>query len=663
MKKLTVLKLTLYFCVTLVAVGTARASTYYVSETGNDNYNSLEARNPSTPWKTLDKVNAFFKSLNPGDSVLFKSGDTFNGQILASRSGSVFAPIYFGSYGRGAKPVVSGLDNLTNWKQLKNGIYETPCDFAPANLIINGVQQAMGRYPNKGYLSYEAHNGNNNITDNQLTNATNWEGAEVVIRKNRWIIDRSTITSQSNGTINFDGTSNATPTNGYGYFIQKDVRTLDQFGEWYYDASRKMMMVYFGSRNPGSFTVKADGVNHLVDIKRFNYLSFENIAFTGSAENAIHIIQAKNITLRDCDINYAGADAVFANYTPFVTVINCTINHALSGAIDLDAGCANSVVLNNQIRNTGLMAGMGKSGTGTYEAITSFGDNTRIERNRIDSTGYNGIYLGGNHATAKNNVISYFCLTKDDGGGIYVGDWSKTVNKKIINNIIVNGVGNTAGTNSSLMAAEGIYIDDNSESVTIVNNTVSLCANNGIKIHNAKDISILSNTVYNNGVQLRLEQDHYLATSSYIRNNTIRNNTFYSKNPVQSAAKFSTHQDDIASFGQLDSNFYCRKNEAGIVTASVKNGKGVNQRYNLVKWKTAYGKDQYSKETSTTEAVLFEYNDSGSARTVSLKQPYVDVHNRVYTDKVTIQPYSSVLLLASVKPVKNLEREQVLASR
>jgi parallel beta-helix repeat protein len=646
-----VYKCILLSCVLLGCYNLSFATTYYFSSSiGNDDYTSLQARNPSTPWKTLNKLNSFFININSGDSILFKRGETFYGSLTANKSGAVFSPIYFGAYGQGTNPEISGFTTLKTWKLVGNGVYESPCNTNAPTLVINGVQQALGRYPNKGYLSLESHVGNSSITDNQLTDATDWTNGEVVIKKTRWIIDRNKITQHKGNTITYSaGNTTYAATNGYGYFIQNHVKTLDQFGEWYLDSARHTIMVYFGNKNPNLYSVKTSVTDNLVNIRNFNYITFNDISFVGAGKNAFNIVKSKSITLNNCQINLTGTEAVLATYSPFLKVSNCNINHSLSGGINLDAGCINAIISNNSIKNTALLAGMGKSNSGTYEGITSFGDNSKIEKNKIDSTGYNGIYFGGNTSIAKNNYITYFCLVKDDGAGIYIGDWSKTVNKKVVGNIVLHGIGNSEGTlHQNSLQAEGIYIDDNTESVTITNNTVSLCANNGIKVHNAKDITIFKNTVFDNGVQLRMEQDHYIATSSYIRNNKVSNNTFFAKNGLQQTAKFSTHLDDIDAFGQIDSNYYNRpKNEVnGIKATRVKNGKNVNSNYNLVNWKIASGKDRYSSELPA-ESVLFEYNASSEVKTITLKQSYTDVHNKTYTNKISIDPYSSVILVAN----------------
>jgi len=625
--------------------GYSSASTYYLSSTtGSDTYSSSQATNPATPWKSLDKLNGFFKFLIAGDSVLLKKGDVFYGSITVTKSGSVFAPIYLGAYGKGENPVVSGLITLNSWKLVSKGIYESNCDSQSNNLILNDKQQQIGRYPNSGYLTISSAQ-NNELANDKLAGGIDWTAAEVVIRKTRWIIDKSTIIAHNGNKLTFNGNKN-TPKNGYGYFIQNSIYTLDKFGEWFYNKDRKTMAVYLGNKAPSSYKISASGVNKLVEINKHNNISFNGITFSGAGENAFSMVQSKNISITNCIIKNSGTEAIAASFSPFLVVKNCIISNSLSGGVNLDIGCKSASVVNNVIKNTGLIAGMGKSGTGTYEAITSFGDNTQIEKNRIDSVGYNAIYFGGNSSFAKNNYITWFCMTKDDGAGIYLGDWSKTVNKKVEGNIILHGVGNSAGTNQpKSLQAEGIYIDDNTESVTILDNTVSLCANNGIKIHNAKYIDIYGNTVFNNGIQLRLEQDHYLATSENIRNNKIRKNTFFSVGSTQTAAKFTTNQDDILSFGQIDSNIYCKptKRYATNLPLAGISDKKIAATGNLKMTQIEKSRLQNAEKRN----ILFEYNATSDVKVIALNASYVDVQNKRYSKTITLNPYSSMILLAA----------------
>lgn len=623
------------------------SAVYYLSSTiGDDQYTAEQAGNPKTPWKSLDRLNKFFPSLIGGDSILFKRGEIFYGSIQVSKSGAVFAPIYIGAYGTGHNPVISGFTTLNNWEQVKPGLYRASASLKGHNVIINNIQREMGRYPNIGYLSFEAQNGNKLITDKQLSSAINWTGAELVIRKNRWTIDKSKIIKQLSGTLFYEGGSKAVPTLGFGYFIQNDIRTLDREGEWYSDPIAKKLYVYFGKNKPGYNQVKTSTATNLVNVQNFNNIIFENLSFTGAGNNAFYIKDARNISLKSLEINYSGTEAILASYSPNFKVEDCLITNSWSGGINLDAGCMNARILRNHISRIGLAAGMGKSGTGTYEGITAFGDFTKIEQNAIDSIGYNGIYFGGNSSSAKNNYISDFCLTKDDGAGIYIGDWSLTLNKTVEGNIIVNGIGNNEGTGrSASLQAEGIYIDDNSQSVKVSNNTISACANNGIKIHNAKDILVTRNTVFNNGVQLRLEQDCYLPNSSLVRNNNVQGNIFFSKNNLQANASYSSHADDINDFGRIDSNYYnLAESQSLCVYSAVNiNSRSTLMKHNAMSWMASTGNDRSSVEIMAT-TILFEYNPENRSRLIQLNGEYTDVYKNVYKNEITLAAYCSVVL-------------------
>lgn len=77
-------------------------ATFYISNAGSDSANGTST---STPWKTLSKVQSSSSSIKAGDSVLFNKGDTFIGTFNWSKSGTSSAPITFGAYGTGAKPI------------------------------------------------------------------------------------------------------------------------------------------------------------------------------------------------------------------------------------------------------------------------------------------------------------------------------------------------------------------------------------------------------------------------------------------------------------------------------------------------------------------------------------------------------------------------------
>jgi Ca2+-binding RTX toxin-like protein len=82
-------------------------ATYYVdSRAGSDSNNGTSA---GSAFSSLAKVNAL--NLQPGDTVLFARGATFNGGVEVRSSGTSGSPITFGAYGSGADPTLSGGQN------------------------------------------------------------------------------------------------------------------------------------------------------------------------------------------------------------------------------------------------------------------------------------------------------------------------------------------------------------------------------------------------------------------------------------------------------------------------------------------------------------------------------------------------------------------------
>ena len=212
---------------------------------------------------------------------------------MVGKSGASAKPVVISSYGTGAKPIITGFVTASSWASVSNGVYQVYIPGAKSTLnmvTMNNVPQALGRYPNTdttngGYLNYETSSGYTSITDNELTTSTNWVGAEVVVRKKLWVLDRCKITAHSGGTLTFTNTNGSTytATNGYGYFIQNDARTLDKPGEWYYKSSTKYLQMYFGSALPASYTVKVSCIDTLLIMSSKSYINISNLVFEGTA--------------------------------------------------------------------------------------------------------------------------------------------------------------------------------------------------------------------------------------------------------------------------------------------------------------------------------------------------------------------------------------------
>ena len=94
-------------------------STYYISATGSDSNDGLT---PQTPWQTVKKVNS---SISGGDTVCFRRGDIFFGQIRAPKKNDTDAKTAYTSYGEGTKPTVSQYKTARHdaWEHFADGVW------------------------------------------------------------------------------------------------------------------------------------------------------------------------------------------------------------------------------------------------------------------------------------------------------------------------------------------------------------------------------------------------------------------------------------------------------------------------------------------------------------------------------------------------------------
>ena len=94
---------------------------YYISNYGNDQNKG----DKNKPWQTIKRLNT--EVLHPGDTVLFKSGQTFPGTIFITddESGSAGKPIIISSFGKGLASITvvkeSGIEiNGAEYIQVRN---------------------------------------------------------------------------------------------------------------------------------------------------------------------------------------------------------------------------------------------------------------------------------------------------------------------------------------------------------------------------------------------------------------------------------------------------------------------------------------------------------------------------------------------------------------
>jgi hypothetical protein len=311
---------------------------------------------------------------------------------------------------------------------------------------------------------------------------------------------------------------------------------------------------------------------------------------------------------------------------------------------------------------------MGKNGEMQSQAIymSETTSDVKIEETKFLNCGYNAINFSGNNIIIKNNLIDTFCFIKDDGAGIYTFTGSaKTpfINREIIGNIIINGIGAVPGTKpygvNDLPYVEGIYLDTFVTGVDIENNSIANIKSKGIFLNNAKNINIKNNKILNTGYSIYIKSDNIEDLSENI---IVRKNEFLAITDSQIHFYIRTNFDDLSKLGEFDENIFSKplNNSQSIYLQTPSS----NGSIDLISWEKNYGFDKNSlkgnvenldfnptelKSHKLSESILFNYNYSHNIRTITLLGPYKDLRGNKAVGNIEIPPFSSIILLKSKK--------------
>jgi parallel beta-helix repeat protein len=621
------------------------ATDYYVSSSGAD---KNIGTTPALPWQSVNRVNSFFPALKPGDRILFRRGDIFFGTLKIPVSGTKDSPIIIGSYGTGKNPVITGFKKLTGWNNEGNSIYSksVTSESAITMVVIDGKQYGMGRFPNNTYLKYESHKSNSSITDDQLPSSPDWTGAEVVINKQNWLLDRCLITNHSGSKIDYTSYgSDDKPADNRGYFIQNDLRTLDTYGEWYFNKPEGKLYMYFDKIDPETETVEIATVNNLIYNYVNSYIILDGLSFEGSIENAVYFEWCDDCVIKNCTVTFSGESGMDIRGKNN-KIINNNISWSNKTGIYIEG--ANCQVIQNEVEDIGLIPGSTTS-SNIGDGIFAGGENSLIQLNKVDNVGRMGIRIGSGWITkVKNNFVNNFLVVLNDGGGIYL-DGNLEKERIVEGNIVLNGKGNSLGVSP---AACGIYLDEYVSNAIVKENTVAYNPY-GINLHKANSNTIENNLCFDNKVQISLFNTSFLPT---IYGNKINNNIFFAKESTALVMFFRSLTDNIPHFGEAENNYYARPVDDDRVFFTLSPLTGQKYR-TLEEWQSFTHQDANSHKSpvkiSDTTRIDFYYNASETTRTITLAHPMIDIKGTKFQTSVTLAPYTSVVLMEDPSPAKN----------
>lgn len=679
----------------LFILNVVNATTYYVDFTGGNNGNT--GLSGAQAWKTISKVNGF--AFLAGDIVLFKSGETWLGEtLIPPRSGTAATPMIFGRYGTGAKPLISGFITISAWTNLGSNIYEATVTGSPATVNMVTILDTivpMGRYPNAnatndGYKTYTSNVYNVSITDPTLAALPNWTGATLIARKQNYATVRTPITSHVGTTLSFSVSGGVAWKNNQGYFIENSLSTLDQNGEWFYDAAAGKIKMYYTSTPP---TIKvATTASLLTSVNsagaQKSYVTIRGLAFKGSEGNLSSLMYCNYFNIDSCDFMFGGLDGIDYRYCPYLTITNSNFRQINSIGIREYSSTLNHhiTISNDSMRRVSWFPGM-IAVYGTYnETEPSSGidigsANMYIGYNVVDSIGYSAIRMTEvwDNMLVEKNVVSYFCKVKNDGGGIYYPAINIALppraNVVCQYNIVHHSLNSSAGTDlPNDEHVRGLYADAKSWWITFYKNTVFSCWG-GIYISQAQHINIWQNIFFDCGIYntspnqfegaISLQDVYGPPSFRHTTYNSITNNIVFAKVTNQLLWYMYDTNYGADSVGVNDSNYYV--NTALQTRLFTYNPTFPNTYYTLPQWQIVHAPENYDVHSSSTPMTTptltsanwynylkFEFNASDTVRQVQfIDTIYMEANGTRDTNAVNIQPWSSVPLIfvkANVRP-------------
>jgi len=434
---------------------------------------------------------------------------------------------------------------------------------------------------------------------------------------------------------------------------------MDIEGEWYSDD--KKLSLFTKKNIENDFLEGVIYNNGIVIAPKINYVHIKSLKIDKFNKNGILAQKlSKNIKIENNDISNVGYMGIWLDTLVSNTIVkNNRVDNALGRGIT-GVRLSNCNIEHNTVTRIGLSPGEGISGINgmigivienyEHDKTLSYSNNNRISYNVVDSTGYAGIRMDGTNSVCEYNIVKNTNLKLNDSGAIYCyGKFKGQTDSNIIrNNLIVNSIGCAEATPGNHIAANGIYVDNNSTHILVEKNTVINATNSGIFVNDGAPNNYLkNNTVYNCGYGIGFAE---WANLDGLYGCEIDNNTIVCVKNEQRCVSILTFIGGDLKPGSFSKNTYINQFDGFEISKNTNPDKGrkVSELFSLESWKKFSGDENGSRSLEKRGATIV-YNDSFVARTVNLPMgEYEDLDGNKLDNSVLLEPCASLIIF----PVK-----------
>jgi len=276
-----------------------------------------------------------------------------------------------------------------------------------------------------------------------------------------------------------------------------------------------------------------------------------------------------------------------------------------------------------------------------------------IRNNHVDSTGYAGIRMDGDHSLVEHNVVKNTILFNNDGGAIYSWGYNMdyTFNNTFRNNIVINAYGSDIATPENRKYGIGLYIDNRCHDILVEGNTC-IGAVVGMLINDRTyNITLKNNTTYNNKYGLVLS---IFAEPNSIKNVEIYDNVLCSSERGQKCLFLENRLTEELIPVKSDGNvFFSPFYTYPIVQLSFKDDARRFDEYTLNSWQQKSGNDLKSSGLVTYDYhirlsdsfILVNESSKEKEFIINMGENLFDIHQNPVQNSIILPPLSSKIIL------------------
>ncbi len=556
-----------------------------------------------------------------------------------------------------------------------------------------------------GYSTIDSQPSSIQFSDNELP-AGDWTGATAHVKGMLWYLLNRDVTGDTGNMLTLNTSASCYfGCTGWGYWLSNHINSLDRDGEWYYFPAARRVYLYSTSGDPNGSTIEgsvvitsavygdtffggvilgqqlSEPVSHIV-VENFDIRDWfdHGITYPTNLRTDGTDIILRNNTIEDVDgVGINIASWVFGspgNGYPYNTWLGGTNIQVISNTVDgansqgIFSYARQSLIQDNVVRNIALIknlgqAGMGCDNIGNEDLCSVLGDgigiiadhdgvyngnNNTVRYNRVEQVGYVGLDVFGSNNTFDSNVVINACSSKADGSGLRSFgsssiDFTIMHDLTVTNNIIVNTTGNTDGSQTQYRPpfGLGLYYDNYSRNVFTANNTVIGSTYYGL-VYSDSTGSFQNNTLYNNA--LGTIWSFQVAVYNFINRPSGPSHVSIASGNIMlgiSSNAGTLRVDNSSELTSSNNNHFYHANRPAHMWSEQQSPYNMT----LAQWQAVTALDTNSTEmiSSTLSASVIFYNDTKSPKTFPLSQPYVDLFGQPVIGNMTLQPFTSRILI------------------